>query len=122
MECATTYRDTDGTHDTQDELSPTAGHGFDDLNYFSEDTDWSGLEQELQLNDWSMEFRSLQPQDMLSRFIDICLNASAKHVPVKRRTAGLRSNSRIPRNRKNFMRRRRRIAVQLQKDTSEKRS
>ena len=122
VECATTYMcDTDSTHDTHDELSPTAGHGFDDLNYFSEDTDWSGLEQELHFNDWSMEFRSLQPQDMLSRFIDICLNASAKHVPVKRRNAGLRSNSRIPRYRKNLMRRRRRIAVQLQKVTSENR-
>ena len=101
VECATTYMcDTDGTHDTQEELSSTAGHGFDDLNYFSEDTDWSGLEQELESNDWSMEFRSMHPQDMLSRFIDICLNTSAKHVPVKRRSAGLRSNSRIPRDRK----------------------
>ena len=89
-----------GTHDTHEELSPTGGHGFDDLNYFSEDTaDWSGSEQELGLNDWSMEFRSLQPQDMLSRFIDICLNTSSKHVPVKRRYAGLRFNGRIPRNR-----------------------
>ena len=61
----------------------------------------------------------MHPQDMLSRFIDICLNTSAKHVPVKRISAGLRSNSRIPRNRKNLMRRRRRIAVQLQKVTSE---
>ena len=122
VECATTYMcDTDGTHDTQEELSSTAGHGFDDLNYFSEDTDWSGLEQELESNDWSMEFRSMHQQDMLSRFIDICLNTSAKHVPVKRRSAGLRSNSRIPRDRKNLMRRRRRIAVQLQKVTSENR-
>ena len=57
VECATTYMcDTDGIHDTQEELSSTAGHGFDYLNYFSEDTDWSGLEQELELNDWSMEF------------------------------------------------------------------
>ena len=63
----------------------------------------------------------MHPQDMLSRFIDICLNTSAKHVPVNRISAGLRSNSRIPRNRKNLMRRRRRIAVQLQKVTSENR-
>ena len=52
-----------------------------------------------ELTDWSMEFRSLQPQDMLSRLIEICLNTSAKLVPVKRRYAGLRFNSRIPRNR-----------------------
>ena len=45
VECATTYIcDTDGTHDTHGELSPTACHGFDDMNCFS---DWSGLEQEL---------------------------------------------------------------------------
>ena len=29
-----------GTHDAQEALPPTAGHGFDHLNYFSEDTDW----------------------------------------------------------------------------------
>ena len=74
--------DTDGIHDTQEELSSTAGHGFDDLNYFSEDTDWSGLEQELELNDWSMEFRSMHPQDMLSRFIDICLNTCPSEEEV----------------------------------------
>ena len=91
--------DTDGTHDTQDELSPTADYGFDGLNYVSEDADWSGLVQVRQLNDWSMEVRSLQPQDRLSRFIDICFNTSAKHVPMKR-TAGVRSYSRIPRNQK----------------------
>ena len=62
MECATTYMCSNGTHDTQEELSSTAGHGFDDLNYFSEDTDWSGLEQGLESNDWSMEFRSMHPQ------------------------------------------------------------
>ena len=63
----------------------------------------------------------MHPHDMLRRFIDICLNTSAKHVPVKRRSAGLRSSSRIPRNRKNLMRRMRRIAVQLQKVTFENR-
>ena len=57
--------DTDGTHDTQEELSSTAGHGFDDPNYFIEGTDCSGLEQELELNDWSMKFRSMHPHDML---------------------------------------------------------
>ena len=64
----------------------------------------------------------MHPQDMLRRFIDFCLNISAKHVPVKRRSAGLWSNNRIPRNRKkNLVWRRRRIAVQLQKVASENR-
>ena len=48
---------TDGTHDTQEGLSLTAGDEFVDLNYFSGDTDGNGLEQELELNDWSIECR-----------------------------------------------------------------
>ena len=103
LECATTYIcDTDDTHYTYEELSPTAGHEFDELNCFSEDTDLSGLEQELKSNDGNMDFRSLQPHDMLGRFI--CLNTSAKHVPGKRRSAGMRSNSRIPRYRTKALR------------------
>ena len=70
-----------------------------------------------------MEFRALDPRQMLSRFIEICKSTSAKYVPTRTSNKRVASQwkSHIPRDRKNFMRKRRRIITQLRKSTSEAR-
>ena len=54
------------------------------MNFFSEDTDWSGLEHELKQQDWVSEFRSLDPQQMLDKNLEICTAVSLKYVPIRK--------------------------------------
>ena len=91
------------------------------MNSFSEDTDWSGLEHELKQQDWVSEFRSLDPQQMLDKFLEVCTAVSLKYVPIRKIDGSSKSKSQIPRERKNLMRKRRRINLQLRKTASEAR-
>ena len=56
---------------------------------------------------------------MLHRFINICASVATNHVPTRKRHS--HSGNRIPRERRNLMRRSRRITEQLRKTTSEAR-
>ena len=123
MECVTTYnsRQPKDQNEQFEPCSPDNGPGavFDSLNFFSEETDWDGLNLELRNHDWTSEFRSQDPRDMLHRFINICASVATNHVPTRKRHS--HSGNRIPRERRNLMRRRRRITEQLRKTTSEAR-
>ena len=89
------------------------------MNFFSDDTDRSGLEHELKQQDWVSEFRSLDPQQMLDKFLEICTAVSLRNVPIRMIDGFSKSKSQIPRERKNLMRKRRRIDLQLRKTSSE---
>ena len=102
-------------------LGGGGGVQFDKLNFFSEDTDWPGLEHELKQQDWVSEFRSLDPQQMLDKILEICTAVSLKYVPIQKIDGSSKSKSQIPRQRKNLMRKRRRINLQLRKTASEAR-
>jgi hypothetical protein len=125
VECATTYdsghhmgKNIGQSDSAKAEGEDGPGSIFGNLNFFSEDTDWNGLNRELESQDWAAEFRSQDPHEMLHRFIDICATIAKKYVPVKKNS---RSRNQIPRERRNLMRRRRRITVQLRKTTSDTR-
>ena len=80
---------------------------FDQLNFFSEKIDWKKMNEELQKFNWRGEFRGLPPEEMLSRFFHNCFSVCEKYIPLKRKTS--KSNfSKIPRDRKNLMRNRKR--------------
>ena len=98
--------------------SPT---GFGHLNFFSEDINWNELERELKNHNWNLEFRACSPEKMLEKFVEICKDIAIKYVPLRKSKAKSKSNSYIPRDRKNLMRRKRRITAQLKKTTSEAR-
>ena len=101
---------------------PCLNAGFDQLNFFSEKTNWQTLEEELGDFDWKAEFRALSPKEMLSKFLDICYDTAKTHVPLKKREAINRGYaSKIPRERKNFLRKRSRINKQISKTTSQAR-
>ena len=103
----------------KNEKKVDTGVQFDKLNFFSDDTDWSGLEHKLKQQDWVSEFRSLDPQQMLDKFLEICTAVSLKYVPIRKIDGSSKSKSQIPRERKNLMRKRRRINLQLRKTASE---
>ena len=120
IECLTTYNkitsrleQTVNTEDSADD--------FDNLNFFSENTEWWRIDHELAQHDWELEFRALNPLQMLSRFVEICKSISSKYVPARKKNVASQRKSHIPRDRKNLMRKRRRINVQLRKTTSEAR-
>ena len=119
IECQTTYGPTVQNENSLGRLV-TKGK-FDELNFFSEDTDWVGLESELRQTEWRAEFRSLDLHQMLGRFLEICIEVSEKYVPKRKVNCSSKTKSQIPRERKNLMRKRRRIKIQLQKITSEAR-
>ena len=92
---------------------------FNKLNFFNEETMWETLNRKLRNQNWRSEFRGLSTTRMLDRFIGICYSHSVELVPRKVRSRKETSN--IPRDRRNLMRKRRRVQVQLLKRCSEAR-
>lgn len=119
VECATLY--CTGPSREHTPPAPESMRSFANLNFFSEDTDWASLDKELENQDWDAAFHGLDINAMLSHFLGICLDAAVKHVPAKQAKSGSQSRGHIPRERKNLMRRRRRVNTQLQKTISEPR-
>ena len=122
VECATTYQVDNTLGNTEEgSCSSEPGPSFHTLNFFSDDVDWEGLEDELSSHDWDLEFQQLGLEDMLRHFFSTSLDISLSHVPAKKMGDNRKCSSKIPRERKNLMRRRRRINMQLRKTTTESR-
>ena len=80
---------------------------FNQLNFFSEKINWKMLNKELQSFNWRWEFRRLSSEEMLHTFYHNCFSVCEKYIPQKRKQ--LKSMiSKIPRDRKNLMRNRKR--------------
>ena len=120
IECRTTYciMSSDGE---KPECMEDSDIGFDNLNFFSEDTDWISIENELYQHNWELEFRSCSSEQMLEKFIEICKDICIEYVPLRKKKSTLQNKSLIPRDRRKLMRKRRRIIAQLKKTTSETR-
>ena len=82
--------------------------------------DWDTLNRKISTHAWTTEFRALSVEKMMEKFVRVCYNTSEQCVPPKAR-ARKGTKSKIPRDRYNLMRRRRRINVQLRKTLSESR-
>ena len=117
VECSTTY----GCDRSKSEEGPVQSDSFDRLNFFNEDVDWNSLDDELRNYNWSAEFRALTPEKMLDKFLQVCLSIAKDYVPLKARAKKQGNTSKIPRDRRNLMRRRRRVNTQMRKTTSEAR-
>ena len=119
IECLTTYN-INITKEQSVNLNDSTDD-FDNFNFFNENTDWLRIDHELAQQDWEMEFRALNPRQMLSKFLAICKAISSKYAPIRKKDISAQRKSQIPRDRKNLMRKRRRINVQLRKATNEAR-
>ena len=102
----------------QPEKSDTPAATFDKLNFLSEEVDWEGLEQELGSYDWESEFNMKSPADMVLRFYELCATSSKKFCPERKNSASKKRN-RIPRYRRNLMRRRSKVNKQLASQPSD---
>ena len=119
IECLTTYN-INITKEQSVNLNDSTDD-FDNFNFFNENTEWLRIDHELAQQDWEMEFRALNPRQMLSKFLAICKAISSKYAPIRKKDISAHRKSQIPRDRKNLMRKRRRINVQLRKATNEAR-
>ena len=88
---------------------------FDTLNFFSDDTDWDQMKNELSQVNWEQKYTTItDPVDKLDKYAKICESIAVKHTP-KKKIAKLAGKSKIPRDRKILMRRRRKVVNQLAK-------
>ena len=91
------------------------GSTFDSLNFFSEDANWLGLSQKLKKTNWSEVLGDPEhsdPEQMMHKLIQKCAQESENFIP-KRKTTEKRKSSRIPRVRRNLMRRRTKVNKKL---------
>ena len=101
------------------EDKPLREPSFFDLNFFSDEINWSQFNEELLSYNWIQEFKGSNANDMLKRFVSVCLSIATDLVPEKKQPS--RSRCRIPRHRRILMRTRRRINTQLTKSPCEAR-
>ena len=114
VECSTFFKSV-SSHDKEpkpDYLSP-----LDKLNFFNENINWNDLTQELALHDWNAELKGLNPEEMLSKFMEVNIEKCIRHIPEKKSV--IKSNpSKIPRGRRKLMQKRRKLILKLEKSTS----
>ena len=90
---------------------------FNQLNFFSEKINWKKINEELQRMEWRRDFRGVPPEVMLNRFYTNCLSVCEKYVPLKRESKNSKP-SKIPRDRRNLIRKRRRKLLAADKARS----
>ena len=61
---------------------------FDELNLFSEDTDWNNIEYSLANYDWEQEFRDLSVTEMTEKLIAQSAQISTQNAPEKTKYSG----------------------------------
>lgn len=123
IECATTFGSNSiNIPDSDTPEKEENKQNFDNLNFFSESVKWESLNRKIKTRNWRSEFRGLSPGRMLDKFLMICYSFSEELVPRKARVDTTRKKaSKIPRDRYNLMRTRRRVNIQIQKTQSEAR-
>ena len=121
VECFTMYNTTPSEKDQHPENSSDAATGLGNFNFFGEETDWWKIEHDLAQHNWEFEFRGSNPRQMLSKLLKICEDIVARYAPTRKRGSISQRKSHIPRDRRNLMRTRRRINIQLSKVSSEAR-
>ena len=90
---------------------------FNKLNFFSKDTNWDALLQEMMELDWVNQFNNLGPEEILENFYANCYSICSKYVPERTRKDD-KKNSKVFRYRRSLTKRRRRIVKRLLKVTS----
>ena len=87
------------------------------LNFQHDDIDWNSLEQDLLSIDWDFEFSKLSLEKIVQRLLDISYECALSYVPPKRNKQ--RVKSKIPKDRRRLMTRRRRVNQRLLQVKSE---
>ena len=98
----------------QEQHPPSIGekNRFDVLNFFNENTNWTQINHDLSLIDWTAKLGTVEITEAFHVFIDTCHEVAKKHTPPK--SIRSQSKARVPRDRKILMRKRLKKRKQLQ--------
>ena len=94
-----------------DTCQPKAESEFEEINLFSEDTNWENIQNALSLYDWPHEFEGLSVDQMTRKFIEISAKTAKENAPLRPKFTG-KQTSIIPRHRRVLMRRRTKVSRQ----------
>jgi len=116
VECCTQYN---SIHKLRpDEEKPDLASPFDKLNFHSDEVNWDEVSKNLEAINWADEISSCQPEEMADKFLQLLLTACSGFVPEKR-TASTLATTKIPRDRRNLMRKRKTLEGKLKKSKTE---
>ena len=82
------------------------------LNFHNDHIDWTSLNEDLLSIDWTVEFKSLDVDQMFERFLSVCHELALKYVPPKKYSLHKTRNV-IPKERRKLMTRRKCINKRL---------
>ena len=85
---------------------------IDNLNFYSNDIDWNGMSVAITNSVEVAELSSLPPNEHLQKLLKILIDVAYKYVPVKR-SVQRGPRTKIPRERRILMRKRRKLMDQL---------
>ena len=103
----------------EEEEKPEFVSPFNNLNFFSNDIDWEQISTEVKSMTDAAEFLSLEPNTKLHKLLDILYEVCLKYVPSRKTSK--KNSTQIPRHRRILMRKRRKLSIQLENTTSDKR-
>ena len=103
----------------EEEDKPERASPFDSLNFHSNDIDWDGMSEAISqlVNDENLD--NLHPNERLSAYMKIFIEVCYKFVPAKK-TSRRGSFTKIPRERRILMRKRRKLMQRLECVSSKK--
>ena len=115
VECSTQLR---SVSSTQTETKPEFLSPLDKLNFFDETIIWDDVTNKLMSYNWAAEFEGLGPNEMLSHFMAIITDCCQTYIPTKKVVLRGRNPTKIPRDRRRLMRKRRRLTLKLSNNCS----
>ena len=114
VECLTAFKSTTSNHNEQ---KPEFISPLDKLNFFSDEIKWDVVSAEITAIEWDAELQNQLPDQMLDKIMMIIISICERHIPIKK-SVQKSSMSKIPRDRRNLMRKRKRLNDKLKSDTS----
>ena len=100
----------------EEEEKPAYASPFDNLNFFSNDIEWDKISEEITTQTDNQEFTSLAPDEKLARFLKILADICFKYIPLKK--SSKKCSTKIPRDRRILMRKRRKLSIQMESNSS----
>ena len=99
-----------------EEEKPDRASPFDNLNFHSNDIDWEAMSTDLQSRLENENLDGLHPNERLDALMKILIEVAYKFVPAKKSSRG--NHSKIPRERRILMKKRRKLLSRMENITS----
>ena len=71
------------SYKTEKEHKPKLLSPFDELNYFSDEVDWTAINSNLSKIDWNVELENTHPIKTLQKIYELILDITKKHILLR---------------------------------------